>query len=187
MSGTLFFILRSAIDIYASLLLIRLLLQWVRADFYNPVSQTIFRLCGPVVEPLQRVCPTFGSFNSGALVAAILVKWSFYLLMMALGAVATSEILAYLLVAIFGLLSSVIEIYFWGIFIIILSSWFGATQHPTVALVSQVIEPYMRPFRNFIPPIGMIDLSPMAALLTLMIVRANLLPALGRLIQPLLG
>ena len=187
MSESVFFILRAAIDVYASLLLIRLLLQWVGADFYNPISQTIFKISAPAVGPLQKILPTLGSFNIGALAAAILVKWSFYLLMMSLGAVAASEIFVYLLVAIFGLLSSLIEIYFWGIFIIVVSSWFGATQHPTVALVSQIIDPYMQPFRNFIPPIGMIDLSPMAALMTLIIIRSNLLPALSRLIQPLLG
>ena len=52
MNETVMFILRSVIDIYASLLLIRLLLQLVQANFFNPVCQTIFKVCAPVVEPL---------------------------------------------------------------------------------------------------------------------------------------
>ena len=99
MSETLIFILRSVIDIYASLLLIRLLLQLVQANFYNPICQTIFKVCAPVVEPLNRLLPTIGSFNLAALVAAILVKWSFYLLMIGFGAGAASEIFVYLAVA----------------------------------------------------------------------------------------
>ena len=104
MSETLIFILRSVIDIYASLLLIRLLLQLVQANFYNPICQTIFKVCAPVVEPLNRLLPTIGSFNLAALVAAILVKWSFYLLMIGFGAGAPSEIFVYLAVAGFDLL-----------------------------------------------------------------------------------
>ncbi len=187
MSETLIFILRSVIDIYASLLLIRLLLQLVQANFYNPICQAIFKVCAPVVEPLSRLLPTVGSFNTGALVAAILVKWSFYLLLMGFGAVAVGEIFAYLAVAGFDLLRTLIEIYFWGIFILVISRWVGTTQHPTVMLVSQVVDPYMRPFRNLIPPIGMIDISPMAAIFTLMFIRAKVLPMLGGLIVPLLN
>ena len=187
MSETLIFILRSVIDIYASLLLIRLLLQLVQANFYNTICQAIFKVCAPVVEPLSRLLPTVGSFNIAALVAAILVKWSFYLLLMGFGAVAVGEIFAYLAVAGFDLLRTLIEIYFWGIFILVISSWVGTTQHPTVMLVSQVVDPYMRPFRNLIPPIGMIDISPMAAIFTLMFIRAKVLPMLGGLIVPLLN
>ena len=187
MNETVIFILRSVIDIYASVLLIRLLLQLVQANFCNPICQTIFKICAPVVEPLNRLLPTIGSFNTAALVAAILVKWSFYLLMVGFGAVAAIDIFAYLAVAGFDLLRTLIEIYFWGIFILVISSWVGTTQHPTVVLVSQVVDPYMKPFRNLIPPIGMIDISPMAAIFTLMFIRAKVLPMLGGLIVPLLN
>jgi YggT family protein len=187
MNETVIFILRSVIDIYASLLLIRLLLQLVQANFYNPICQTLFKVCAPLVEPLNKILPTIGTFNMAALAAAILVKWSFYLLLMAFGAVAISDILVYLAVAGFELLRTLIEIYFWGIFILVISSWVGTTKHPTVALVSQVVDPYMRPFRNLIPPIGMIDISPMAAIFTLMIIRAKVLPMLGGLILPFLS
>ena len=79
------------------------------------------------------------------------------------------------------------DIYFWGIFILVISSWIGTTGHPPVQLVSQVVDPYLRPFRNLIPPIGMIDISPMVAIFVLMFVQANVLPMLGNLIKPLLG
>jgi YggT family protein len=60
-----------------------------------------------------------------------------------------------------------------------ISSWIGTTNHPTVRLVNQVIDPYMKPFRSVIPPIGMIDISPMVAILVLMVARAQVLPALN--------
>ncbi|MGB2465869.1 MAG: YggT family protein, partial [Porticoccaceae bacterium] len=81
MSESVIFILRTVVDIYASLLLVRLLLQLVQANFYNPICQAIFKVCAPAVEPLGRLLPTIGTFNTAALVAAILVKWSFYLML----------------------------------------------------------------------------------------------------------
>ena len=174
MNETLIFIIKTATNLYATLLLLRFLLQLVQADFYNPISQTVLKICAPVVEPLHIVLPTIGRFNLAALMAPIIVKWSFYVLL-ALSGVLAGSIVSYLPVALFWLLQTLIEIYFWGIFILVISSWVGTGSHPAVALISQVIDPYMSPFRKLIPPIGMIDISPMAAIFTLMIIRAQLL------------
>ncbi len=77
MDGGMINIIRLVVDIYATVLLVRLLLQLVQADFFNPLSQTIFKITAPVVEPLHKIFPTIGRFNTAALVSAILVKWSF--------------------------------------------------------------------------------------------------------------
>jgi YggT family protein len=90
-------------------------------------------------------------------------------------------------VAAFDLLYALIEVYFWGIFILAISSWVGTTSHPSVQLVGQITEPYLRPFRRFIPPIGMMDISPMVAIFSLMIIRNKLLPILGGTVQSLVG
>jgi YggT family protein len=185
MSQGILFILKFAVQIYVGLLLVRLLLQLVKADFYNPISQLVFKLCAPVVEPLRKVFPTIGSFNIAALVAALLIQWSFYLLLQLLSGVFPTALLSYLAVAAFDLLKALVSIYFWGIFILVISSWVGTTNHPTVRLVNQIIDPYMRPFRHLIPPIGMIDISPMVAIFTLIVIEAQLFPAIARLLQGL--
>jgi YggT family protein len=99
----------------------------------------------------------------------------------------SAQMFVYIAVALLELLASLIEIYFWGIFILVISSWIGTSSHPTVRVVSQIVDPYMAIFRRFIPPIGMIDLSPMVAIFGLMIIRANVMPKLASLVQPLLG
>jgi YggT family protein len=87
----------------------------------------------------------------------------------------------YLFIAALSLLGTLIEIYFYGILIVAISSWIGTTSHPTVRLVSQIIDPYMKPFRKIIPPLGMIDISPMVAIFTLIFIRGQLLPVLSGL------
>jgi YggT family protein len=180
-------ILSLVVQIFSFLLLIRLLLQLVQADFYNPISQTIFKICAPVVEPLSKVLPTLGSLNLAALVAAIVVQWSLYLIVGLSNGVPLTSILAYIPVAAYNLLFLLIEIYFWGIFILAISSWIGTTAHPTVRLVGQIVEPYLRPFRKFIPPMGMMDFSPMVAIISLMVIRNKVLPVLGGFIQSMVS
>ena len=68
-----------------------------------------------------------------------------------------------------------------------LASWIGSPSHPAVQLVGQLMEPYVGPFRRVIPPLGMLDLSPMAALLVLIMIRDRLLPMAVNALQPLLG
>jgi YggT family protein len=174
-------ILRFIIDFYAAILIVRLLLQLVQADFFNPLSQSIFKITAPIVEPLHKIFPTLGRFNIAALMAAILVKWSFYVIMMILGAIFPQQLPLFLFVSSLSLLGTLIEIYFYGILIVAISIWIGTLDHPTVRLVNQVIDPYIKPFRNIIPPIGMIDISPMVAILALMFARAQILPLLNSL------
>jgi len=185
MNETLIFILKYVTDIIATLLVIRFLLQLVRADFYNPISQGLLKICAPVVEPLQRVLPSYGRFNLAALVAAILFKLSFLVLAAAIAGLLSAGIFAFLALAVFELLRTLISIYFYGVFILVIFSWVGTPPHPAARLIGQIIQPYTDLFRRFIPPIGMIDLSPMAAIFTLMIMRAQILPIIAMQIRPL--
>ena len=160
-------LLRLFIDFYSVLLLIRFLLQLVQADFFNPVSQVILKVTAPVVEPLTRIIPTIKNFNLSALCAAVLVKWSFFAILVPLGSVMPSQLGIFLIISLISLIKPLIQIYLYGILIIAISSWIGTTDHPFVRLTNQIIDPYMRPFRNIIPPIGLIDISPMIAILVL--------------------
>jgi YggT family protein len=168
------------VQLLGSLLLVRFLIQAVRADFYNPISQTVFKLTAPAVEPLGRLLPSVGRFNSAALALAIAVYFIAW-------TVKGAPPLVALVGALYGLLVQLADIYFWGILLLALASWIGSPSHPAVQLVGQLMEPYVGPFRRVIPPLGMLDLSPMAALLVLIMIRDRLLPMAVNALQPLLG
>ena len=54
------------------------------------------------------------------------------------------------------------------IFIRILMSWFPFDPHNTIVdMIVQITDPYLNIFRRLIPPIGMIDFSPIVALIIL--------------------
>ena len=60
------------------------------------------------------------------------------------------------------LLVTAIEIYSWALIIYILLSWFPGAKESTFGdFLARICEPYLEPFRRFIPPLGMIDISPL--------------------------
>ncbi len=50
----------------------------------------------------------------------------------------------------------------------ILLSWFpNARESSFGQFLGSIVEPYLEPFRRFVPPLGMIDLSPIVAIIVL--------------------
>ncbi|OYD06635.1 YggT family protein [Paludifilum halophilum] len=73
--------------------------------------------------------------------------------------------------SIFGIVSTLFTIYRFLIFGYILLSWFpGGRDSPIAAFLARLVEPYLSIFRSFIPPLGMIDISPIVALLALWLI-----------------
>ncbi|MFP4975679.1 YggT family protein [Paenibacillus sp. CN-4] len=72
------------------------------------------------------------------------------------------------------------NIYFWMIFIYVLMSWLPNARDSFIGeLLAKLVEPYLSPFRRFIPPLfGMLDISPFIALLVLQFAQRGLLSIL---------
>ncbi|WP_077622092.1 YggT family protein [Sediminibacillus massiliensis] len=69
---------------------------------------------------------------------------------------------------IYTLLVYAIEIYSFALIAYILMSWFpGARESSFGSFLAKICEPYLEPFRKIIPPLGMIDISPIVAILVL--------------------
>ncbi|WP_409275566.1 YggT family protein [Neobacillus sp. SCS-31] len=67
-----------------------------------------------------------------------------------------------------NVLTSIINIYIWALIIYILMSWFPNARGTAIGqFLARICEPYLEQFRRFIPPLGMIDISPIVAILVL--------------------
>ncbi|MED3552266.1 YggT family protein [Cytobacillus praedii] len=72
------------------------------------------------------------------------------------------------MVLLFNIIATVINYYSWALIIYILLSWFpGARESAIGQFLAKICEPYLEPFRKIIPPLGMIDISPIVAILVL--------------------
>jgi YggT family protein len=158
--------------------LIRFLLQWVRADFYNPISQFVVKATSPVLLPLRKVIPGYAGLDLSALVLAWFLKaCELALLTLLMGL--NRNPLGALAWALPGLVSLVISIFLFAILIRVILSWVNPDPYnPAVMLLNDVTEPVMRPAQRLLPPMGGIDLSPMAVMIGLVLLEMLLLPPL---------
>jgi len=68
----------------------------------------------------------------------------------------------------FNILGTALNFYMYAIIIYIFMSWFpGARESSFGRLLARICEPYLEQFRKIIPPLGMIDFSPLVALIVL--------------------
>jgi YggT family protein len=180
-TNPLIFLIQTLFGLYIAIVLIRFLLQWARADFYNPISQFIVKVTSPVLRPMRKVIPGYGGLDLSALVLAWLLKAvELALLSMLLGL--GRNPLAALIWAIPALVGLMISIFLFGILIRVILSWVNPDPYnPAVALLNRITDPIMVPAQRLIPPISGIDLSPMVAMIGLVLLEMLLLPPLQML------
>jgi len=144
-----------------------LCLQWVRADFYNPLSQFLVRATNPLLIPLRRVIPAVGSLDTASVVLALGLELLSLFIVTQINGIAPGWA-QLLLLAVTKLLMALLWLYFFLILAVVVLSWLGGRfRHPIIPLMYQLTEPVLRPFRKMIPPIGGLDLSPLFAIIAI--------------------
>lgn len=176
------FLIQTLFGFYILAVLLRFLLQWVRADFYNPLSQFLVKITGPALRPLRRLIPGFGRLDWASLVLAWILKS--IELMLILGVKGFGGIMPMtMLWALPELLSLTLNIVLFAIFIQAIASWISPYGgHPAQALMSSLTEPLLRPARRMLPDAGGIDVSPMLVIVGLILLEMLLLPPLKLLV-----
>jgi len=175
------FLVQTVFGLYILAVLLRFLLQWVRADFYNPISQFLVKITTPPLKILRRFIPGFGGVDLAAIVLAWVLKYIELLLILLITG-SSFNLLGPLLWAIPDLVELVINIFLFAVLIQVILSWINpGSYNPASALLYSLTEPVMRPARNILPPISGLDLSPMLVMIGLILLKMLLLPPLRAL------
>lgn len=154
-----------------AILVLRVLLQLLRGDFYNPISQFLYKATNPVLMPLRKVLPPVGRLDSAGTVLAWLLQVVKVLLLFGLLG-QLPGLLGVLVMGLAELVAFVLSLFFWLILLRVLVSWIGqGAQHPMLPLLAQLTEPLLRPVRRRLPALGGFDLSPMLVILGLLLAR----------------
>lgn len=175
------FLLSTLFQLYITVVMIRFLLQWVRADFYNPVSQFVVKVTNPPLRPLRRLIPGWGGIDVPALVLMLLLQiLSLFLILLLRGQGIPPATL--LLWSVAELLSLAFNVYIFAIIIQAVLSWVNPGHYnPVSSILYNLTEPLLRPARRMLPPISGIDLSPLLVLLALQVAKMLIVPPLMHL------
>ncbi|MDN5515224.1 MAG: YggT family protein [Pseudomonas sp.] len=172
MSGfieALIYIIQTLGSLYLLIVLLRFILQLVRADFYNPLSQFIVKATQPLVTPLRRIIPGFAGLDLASLVLAIVVQLLLMIVTLTLMGYNVGGFILQLLVwSMIGVTSLFLKVFFFALIISVILSWVApGSYNPGAQLVNQICEPLLAPFRKLLPNLGGLDISPIFAFITI--------------------
>lgn len=177
------FLLQTVLSLYLFLMVLRFVLQLVRADFYNPLCQFIVKATNPLVIPLRRVLPGFGGIDLSSLVLSLLLQALLIGVLLFFVKGGIGSLGALLLASVFSFIALLLNIIFFAIIAMIIISFVApGSQHPAIYLLYQITEPVTAPFRKLLPSMGGLDFSPILVFVLIRILEillANAALALG--------
>ena len=184
----LVFLVQTLFGLYLVILMLRLLMQFSRADFHTPLARILTQLSNPLLRPLRRLIPGFSGID-WALILLIFAVQLLELIVTALLMGGTVPALPGLLMLALGrLLQLVVYIYIVVILVEVVLSWVNPhAYNAATILIYSLSEPILRPARRMLPDMGGIDLSPLVVLIGLNLLLILLVAPILDSAQRLLG
>jgi YggT family protein len=169
------YLVQTFLSLYLVAMLLRFLLQLVRADFYNPISQFLVKVTNPLVIPMRRVIPGVGGLDLASLLLALLLQLAGIVLLLLINGIGLPGAFTLLVWSLLGVLGLLVNIYFFALLGMIILSWVAAgSRHPAIHLLYQITEPVMAPFRKVLPAMGGMDFSPILVFILINIIQIAL-------------
>src|SRR5210317_2273005 len=147
------FIVNSLAQLYLFVLLLRLWLPWLGADFRNPSAQAILKLTSPVIVPVRRMVPPVGRLDTATVLVAFIIQYvTILLLLLILGT--SSDFLSIAVTATVNLVLLSLRLFIFAIIIRVILSWVSpGGYNPALALIYSMTDRILQPIRRIIPPL----------------------------------
>lgn len=171
----LVYLIQTALSLFLLAVLLRFLLQLVRADFYNPISQFLVKITNPLVLPLRKVIPGLGGLDLASVLLALLLQMAGIVLILLINGVGLPNFLLLVIWSFLGILGLLVNIYFFALLAMIILSWVApGSKNPAIYLLFQITEPVMAPFRKALPAMGGLDFSPILVFILINVIQIAL-------------
>jgi YggT family protein len=165
MTDALVFLIDTFTRLYLLILLLRLWLPFLQANFRNPVAQGVLRYTSPLVVPVRRFVLSIGRVDTATILVALVIQMLtnavVMLIHVGVGAIdrISANFLAFTGSALVDLAMLSVWLFIIALVIRVICSYMGRNYGPPAELLNELTEPLIRPIRRVIPPLGIIDLS----------------------------
>jgi YggT family protein len=165
------FLIDFVFNIYLMVVLLRLWLQFARADFYNPFSQFVVKATQPIVAPMRRVLPSIGRLDTATLVFALLVAGLKVVTLNVVLGGTSLNILSIVVVSFVIVIKEILTLVMYVLILRAIMSWVSQGRNPMELVLSQLTEPMLAPIRKRMPEMGGLDLSVMVVIVLLLFIQ----------------
>ena len=162
--AVIIYLLETLLSLALLAVLLRLLLQWARADFRNPLARALIQLTNPLLVPMRRILPAVGRIDTASVLALLVLAMLKVVVAWVLGGLGLPPLLQWLWLAARELVRVALWTWFFAIFLYALLSLIApGVYSPAQGLLQSLCEPILSRIRRIIPPFGGLDLSPLWA------------------------
>jgi YggT family protein len=180
------FLLQFVTGLVIFALMLRFLLRATHADWRHPIVTFVAKVTNPLCAPINKALPLKGRWDWSAIGTAVIIQALFVLLVGFLTEKDYGAVFI-LLAAITEVMNQLLDMLFWLIIIQTVLSWVAPGHNPNTAIFDQLTRPILEPFQRLIPPIAGMDLSPLAAILTIKLVQIMVVGSIVQMTQTLAG
>ena len=181
MTDPIIFLIDTLFSLYILAVLLRFLLQWCGADFYNPISQFLVKVTHPPLKILRRFVPSIGKIDTSSLILVLSLQMLADFSILLLKGV-TINMGALAILSITQLLALLINVFVFAVFARAILSWLNpGSFNAAASILDTLTDPLLDIIRKIIPNLSGLDLSPLAALLLLQLAKMVILPPLHEL------
>jgi YggT family protein len=167
----LVFVINTLLGLFTAAVLLRFLMQQVRADFYNPLAQTVVKATNPFIVPLRRVLRPLGKLDTAALVLMVALQFAnVWLVLFVSDSPYTYAWGSIVFWTLFKLIFILVNLYFFSILLEAVISWLGQGRSPLDGLLRPLNAPLLNPVRRVLPPTSGLDFSPLVVMLLLQVI-----------------
>lgn len=177
----LLFLISTIFNLYLFVLVIRIILVFVHADYFNPFTQFITRLTNFIVKPLRKWLPNIQNIETASIALMFVLEIIKFALIVSIG-YGAPNVTGLPILAIADMLSLLLQTFTYAILLQVILS-FVQPMSPLTQVLWRFNSPIMHPLQRLIPPVGGFDLTPIPALIILQIlniVLVNPLMAFGQ-------
>lgn len=172
LTQALIFLLQTFLGLFSFALLLRFLLQAVRARVGNPISQFVNALTDFIVIPARRFIPGLWGLDLSTLVLAWVTEFILLIAVYAVQGISIGSaggLIITIILAAVSVFRMFIYILIGALIVQAVISWF-VPDSPLRNVANAITRPLLRPFQRLIPPVGNVDLSPLFAIIACQLV-----------------
>lgn len=183
------FLVRTGLDLMACAFFLRFWMQWARVPFHNPFAQFVVKVTDFAVGPLRRAIPGFFGLDWASLLPLLLsellsvlaVQW---LMGYPFAAAGYQVIPGFLLLGLAAALRLTLYVLMGLLILQAVLSWINPFS-PHAPVFYALARPILIPFQKLIPPIGGVDITPIAAVVVIQLALIAPVAGLERLARGL--
>ncbi len=160
------FLINTVFDLYLFVLMLRLILVKLRADYFNPISQTVIKLTQAIINPLKKILPNAFNIEFSTLLFMFALEIIKFILLNLIYA-GIAHPLGIVILSIADILHFLFNSFFYSILALTLLSWIKPGYSPLNRVLTLIASPILKPLQKIIPLVGGIDITPLPALIGL--------------------